>query len=109
MPQASAAARRLGQRAAAAPNTYSDSGGAGLERSARRYRGMTILGLARCSFVPAVPAIQFGWLIPRRDVPLVRARVRTLLGTGLSGSWFLQGGNWPRAAQWQSRTCPEYE
>lgn len=60
---------------AAAPNTYSDSRGTDPEESGG-WPGHDHPGRSRCSWVPALPAIPGGWLIPRRDVPFVRARVR---------------------------------
>ena len=48
----------------------------GLRRVRRLCRGIMIPGRSRCCCVPAVPAIQGGWLVPRRGVPFGAARVR---------------------------------
>jgi hypothetical protein len=60
---------RLAQRAAAAPNTYSDSGGTRTEvRGGCAQAGSP--GRSRCEFVPASPAIQGDWLIHRSGCPV---------------------------------------
>ena len=45
-------------------------------RVRRLCQGITLPGRSRCCSVPALPAMQGGWLVPRRGVPFVAARVR---------------------------------
>lgn len=74
--QAAVSARSMPGGAAAAPNTYSDSGGTRPGGCGGCARAIPAVGRSRCCCVPAVPAIQGGWLVPRRGVPFVAARVR---------------------------------